>query len=358
MKPEEAIAFLMDRHLVDARDLVQGHVRVEDHSARNQSLAVRCSTRTGFFLKQGTTGDSPRSLDTEAAVYTLANGNERSRLTALKPYLPEFHRFDPDRQLLTIALVADSATARVGVLGVGGLAEVGGQLGRALAACHSAGTEDDLETRAAFSEMLPWAFRVALPEPDMFRGVGPLQLQLIRLIQQQRDIVDRIRELRRQWRCSAFTHGDVRWTNVLIVEPDEVRLIDWEAAGIGDPAWDVACAFEGWLSHGLESLELPPDSGPAEASVAFAKLLPAVQQQTRAFWQAYASETEATPQIRRTFLDRATAYTGARLLQSAHEWSAGRPTFTPFILLTVQLAVNLLRQSADARAAVLGIDDP
>jgi hypothetical protein len=353
MKPEEVIAFLLDGQLLDPRDLVQGEVRVEDRSARHRSVAVHCTTRAGFFLKQAPAGDVVGTLASEAAFYQLVNTG--SRLAALRPFVPRLLGYDPTRQLLTLELVANASNARRGTSGADALAEIGTQLGRVLALCHSAGTGDDPDTRAAFSEMLPWAFHVALPSPSLFRDLGPLQLTLIRLVQRHRDIIDRFREMRRSWQWSSFIHGDVRWSNVLVGEPASVRLVDWEAAGLGDPAWDVACAFEAWLARGLETLELDVGAGPADASARFAEALPALQHQTRGLWHTYVRTAQLETEPQRDLLDRATAYTGVRLLQSAYEWSLGRAGFSPFILLTVQLAVNLLRQSPAARAAVVGI---
>ena len=353
MKPEEAIAFLLDGHLLDARDLVQGEIRVEDRSARNRSFAVHCRTRAGLFLKQARPGDVEGTLETEALVYQRAQGE--GPLAALKPFLPAFHHFDVERQLLTLELVGDAASARDLEVGSRGVSEIGEQLGRALAACHAAGTEDDTATRAAFSAMLPWAFRVALPEPDIYSDVWPLQLRLIQLVQRQRDVVERFRELRRGWQNSSFIHGDVRWTNVLITSAGELRIVDWEGAGIGDPAWDLSCAFEAWLARGIESLELRAGDGPADASAHFARSLPPLQQQMSLCWQAYAAASTLSPAALRFVLDRAVAYTGVRLLQSAYEWSRGRPEFTPFILFSIQLAVNLLRKSPTEQAAILGL---
>jgi thiamine kinase-like enzyme len=37
-------------------------------------------------------------------------------------------------------------------------------------------------------------------------------------------------------------HGDLSGTNILIAGPGRVRLIDFEAAGAGDPSWDLVCA--------------------------------------------------------------------------------------------------------------------
>src|SRR5258708_21583969 len=150
-----------------------------------------------------------------------------------------------------------------------GPAEIAESLGRVLATCHSAGRDDDPSTRASFNHMMPWGLNVAFPSPGLFRDISPLQLEIIRLIQRHRSVLDRIREMRRAAQWSSFTHGDVRWNNVLVDEQGAIRLIDWEAAGIGDPAWDVACAFEGWLSRGLETLELQEQDGPGEASSRF-----------------------------------------------------------------------------------------
>ncbi len=354
MKPEEAVAFLLDGQLLDARDLVRGEVRVEDRSARHRSVAVHCTTRAGFFLKQAPAGDVLGTLATEATFYQLVNTG--SRLAALQPFVPRLLGYDAARQLLTLELVANASNARRATSGANAPAEIGPQLGHVLALCHSAGTGDDPDTRAAFSDMLPWAFHVAFPSPSLFRDLGPLQLTLIRLVQRHRDVVDRFREMRRAWQWSSFIHGDVRWSNVLLEGPTALRLVDWEAAGLGDPAWDVACAFEAWLARGLETLELDAGDGPAEASARFAAALPAVQHQTRGLWQTYVRTAQLETEPQRELLDRATAYTGVRLLQSAYEWSLGRAGFSPFILLTVQLAVNLLRQSPDARAAIVGID--
>jgi aminoglycoside phosphotransferase (APT) family kinase protein len=353
MQPDESIAFLLEGHLLDARDLVQGEVRVEDRSARHRSFAVHCTTRPGIFLKIAPSGDVLGTLAAEATFYRLVNS--ASRLAVLQPFVPHMLTYDAERQLLALELVAKGSNARNGAGGPGALAEIGSQLGHLLALCHSAGTSDDPDTRSAFSEMLPWAFRVALPEPSLFRDVGPLQLDLIRLVQRHPEIVDRFREVRGAWQWSAFTHGDIRWTNVLIGESAGLRLVDWEAAGIGDPAWDVASAFEGWLSRGLETLPLDVSDGPAEASARFAQTLPALQRQMSALWNSYASTAALSGQSLEELRDRATAYTGIRLLQSAYEWASGRTALSPFILLTVQLAVSLLRQRAEARAAVLGV---
>ena len=353
MKPEEAISSLLERRLLDVRDLVVGDVRVEDRSARHRNLAVHSTSRPGLFIKQASPGDVIGTLDAEAAFYQLVQLN--GRLSSMRPFVPRLLHYDARSGQLVLELLPDAETARHSGGGETQPAAIGASLGRALAACHQAGTADDPETRATFPAMRPWAFQVALPAPEIFRDATPLQLELMRLVQGQGDIVDQFRGMYRVWEWSAFIHGDLRWANVLVAAPGEVRLIDWEAAGLGDPAWDVACAFEGWLARGLETLELAEGDGPDQASRRFDEALPAIQQQTRTFWQSYVGATDMGATACHALLGRAMAYTPARLLQSAHEWSRGRVRFTPFILFLVQLAISMWRRPAASRAGILGI---
>jgi aminoglycoside phosphotransferase (APT) family kinase protein len=50
----------------------------------------------------------------------------------------------------------------------------------------------------------------------------------------------------RSWAPSCLVHGDVKWDNCLVhrdTTPPTVQLVDWELAGWGDPAWDLAAAL-------------------------------------------------------------------------------------------------------------------
>jgi aminoglycoside phosphotransferase (APT) family kinase protein len=56
-------------------------------------------------------------------------------------------------------------------------------------------------------------------------------------------LVAGLRTARALWRSLALVHGDLKHDNVLVEPtPDglRVRVLDWEMARIGDPAWDLA----------------------------------------------------------------------------------------------------------------------
>ena len=86
MTPAEVIAYLLERELLTARDLVQGDVRVHDRSSRHRGFMVSCTTRAGYFVKHAAEGDVLGTLDSEAAFYHRVNSD--GPLAALRAHVP------------------------------------------------------------------------------------------------------------------------------------------------------------------------------------------------------------------------------------------------------------------------------
>ncbi len=131
-----------------------------------------------------------------------------------------------------------------------------------------------------------------------------------------RDTAPRLAALRHEYRFSSVIHGDARLENILLIEPaaglgvKEIRLVDWELASIGDPAWDIAAVIQHYAVAHLWSE--PPGRPP---------VLP--YRALDAFWSAYEAARGQAPQDERR---RAMSLAGARLIQSAYEHSvAGYP---------------------------------
>lgn len=66
------------------------------------------------------------------------------------------------------------------------------------------------------------------------------------------------------WSPRTLIHGDVKSDNILCgpdpAAPHAARLVDWEAAGVGDPRWDVGCLIGDYLFTWLSGIDL--DAGP------------------------------------------------------------------------------------------------
>jgi aminoglycoside phosphotransferase (APT) family kinase protein len=129
-----------------------------------------------------------------------------------------------------------------------------GALGTCLARLHRL-TPGDL---APALEHVP---RLEL-EPREAAELPGAMLELVALLQRMRGLESALEELRAASR-GALVHGDVKLDNVLAEERDAgaVRLVDFEHAGAGDPAWDVGAAVGDYVSRWLLSLRASAAGG-------------------------------------------------------------------------------------------------
>src|SRR5437773_589886 len=96
---ENAVPFLVERRLVDARSIVEGDLRIEDVSRRNRNLRVR-GARRSCFLKQAHPGDEGAAITVrhEASLYRRVFADPR--FAPLRPHLPAFLLFDERLEVL------------------------------------------------------------------------------------------------------------------------------------------------------------------------------------------------------------------------------------------------------------------
>jgi hypothetical protein len=231
------------------------------------------------------------TLGAEFAVYQLAISNP-----ALAHLLPECLHADEATQTLVLRSAGhryqpDPASAAA--------------FGADLAAFHRAS-----ESTTPLPFRRPWILDVL--EPHGFQNsVTPA------LLNPHADVASRLRMLGEALEISCLVHNDVKFDNC--VQQDHVRLIDWEIAGVGDPAWDVAGIVQDHLRVALQG------GGGRETLAGF----------LNAYLRRY------TPADARAFRMRISGFTAARLLQSAHELAlAAGPS--PAARLLADHAVSLL----------------
>ena len=122
-----------------------------------------------------------------------------------------------------------------------------------------------------------------------------------------------LEEAARRWKPSAIVHGDLRFDNCLLTAngPDAtITFVDWEQAGWGDPAWDVACLVQDYLTHGGQTtLQFPPD-----------------HRFVSALKELLDGHCDAAGDNGADFLERVVRFSGAKLVHRALQlvsWQAG-----------------------------------
>ncbi len=153
-------------------------------------------------------------------------------------------------------------------------------------------------------------------------------------------------ELCREWRCLGLTHGDLKFDNCLVLGAGadagkaELKIVDWEIADRGDPAWDVAGILQCYLLTWIQSTYGRKAFQPA----------------CRDFWSAYAAARGLQNGSAGRELRRAWKLAGARFFQTAFEYAVGEgPSPWPLISSSLQLGRRILLDSESTLHELSGI---
>jgi aminoglycoside phosphotransferase (APT) family kinase protein len=205
------------------------------------------------------------------------------------------------------------------------------------------------------------AFGPALHRPDqsLFTTSSQAVIDLMALIQSDSALCIALDTLAADESSDAFTHQDVRWDNVLLARTAQgrltgLRLVDWEGAALGDPAWDVGCLFAEYLSHWVGSIPLTTIETVAQHVELATFSLESAQRSIAAAWAGYASSSALGPLDARHRLRRATRYVGYRLLQRALEMDQRSPVVSLAAACHVQIGARILAEPDRAMTELLG----
>lgn len=218
-------------------------------------------------------------------------------------------------------------------------------LGHGLASLHSIG--------AGALEAINCQFGPGAAPHQQINPMGPLSPQqyadspgldrdlFIRTCQQSRDghiqLIEKLKLI-----CPV--HGDLHGGNLLVdtANPTQFYIVDWDRAGLGDPAWDLGTLFaavvQRWISHADTSLtSLPALLGAAQPI--WDGLVHWFTEFLLAYWRS------VSPQIRKTaIIEKIILVAGHALLQRSRNILSTRGQFSPREILTLSLAGKFLQQ--------------
>ncbi len=335
LEQHEVAAYLLKRRLVSRRAIVAGRLHVSDVSSRNRNFRVSGGPGESYLLKQGIAADSAHSLRNEVALYRRLSGAGAAGANAV----PRLHGYDRRRGILILEWIAggtdlDALHGRRGRCP----AVLAAAQGRALAAIHAVARDGE-----ALREDPPWVLALHRPPLEALRYLSAASVTLVRHLQADERLGAAFDALREGWRPDVLVHRDVKWANCIAhprpggVRPTRIRLVDWEMAGWGDPAFDVGSALSDFAAFGL-------DAGPG-----------AVRPAAAAFWDAYVRACGLGDAAAVALLERSVRFAGARLVQSAYEHTQETTVMSPRVLRLVDLARELLLPGGPAARDVLGL---
>ena len=233
-------------------------------------------------------------------------------------------------------------TLETGLLDVAAAAE----LGAALAGLHREGWGAGEELGA------PGSGPVGMhrPTPRDFSDLSGGAVEVVIALQRSAPLCAHLDRLCVPPEPQTLIHGDVRLENVLVGGPTGLRLVDWEFAGVGEGAWDVALAMAGalglWLSSIPQIPAVPPERLMSEAALPLAGVRPGLA----ALWLAYEDAAPRAASLRRCF-----DLTAVRLVQLAVEGANEAEDLRAASIAHLQLAHNMLDRPAELCDGLLGL---
>lgn len=359
---ETAVGELLDWGLVDPGAVVDGDLRVTSVARRNLSLRVERRHGPSYLVKRPdpVSNTSGETLERERRFYASCAADPAAR--PIRELLPARGPEVPDPTALVLELVDGAASlwqltrARQPPVPRPVFAALGAAVGRlheTFAARDRAGDE----LLASLEEGPPEVLRIHRPVPWTLRKATGARLELLRLIQQQADLVRGLEAAQEAWRDATLVHGDLRFDNVLVRLPaagdgPELRLVDWEFVRWGDPAWDLAALLRECLLLWLRSMSMRPDLDPAERAATATVPLAQVRRAARAVWHGYGGAVSGELAAAR---GRSLRLLGASLLQPAWEHTESGQRLSSFGVQLLQLSANLLGGPGEAASGLLDL---
>ena len=347
------VRYMLDHGLLRRSDVVDGNFVAIPSSRQNQNVLVHTGEAGAtWFVKQARSSNPLGSsgIAREATFYWLVSTQDPFH--ALAGLIPAYHFYDTARGVLVLEGSKGVAPHRRQSLQAGFPAPIGEAVGRALADVHRVKRADAGMTATLIASEPPWPLSILQPEVQAGLPQNPGTKFALGIVARHSGFERALSKLRSTWSFESLIHSDMKWDNCLIEAHESaapaVRIIDWEMAAWGDPAWDAGSLIQDYVSQGIMASPLPVQAAPEAVAEAVDAAMAAIRPAIAAFWSAY------SPDPNPDFLRRSISCGGARILQTCIEALAVSGAVTTNIAALLQLSHDMLERPDAAATSFLG----
>ena len=242
------INMLMEKDLLTQEEVVDGSSIFSIARQRNRFCYFKRQGGTSFFIKTGHEAEpgARRAMALEADFYRHFETDDA--FADLRPYLTRLFDYEIDTGTLIAEFIdGGEDLSVVASHSPNKMNDYLSHLAQCLAVLHGSNVEAIDQETFGFDTLPPWIFRL-LDDPGplpQLRARSAAGSETIDWIMSNPTWVKLLNKLSKDWKYDCLVHGDIKPQNFLVHaqndETPQFKLIDWERATLGDPAWDVAC---------------------------------------------------------------------------------------------------------------------
>jgi Phosphotransferase enzyme family len=280
-------------------------------------------------------------------------------------FLPELMHFDPDNSILVVRYLAEYSDLYQYYTNEHKFpVEIARSIGQLLATIHSqtfhqpeyqkfwddalAEPLREQEGRASSHSVIDLINRLTRITPQIFQVMPPECWQFFRLYQRFPSLSAAIIALGNSITPSCLVHHDLKINNILVdlewERPDStvIRLIDWERADWGDPAFDLGCLLGNYLEIWLDGLPIGNSLSINESLQLATTPLELLQPSLFAIVQSYLAGFPEIVIADPDYLNRAIQFAGLALIQRVEGELAEKRSFDNRGMVILQVAKQLI----------------
>lgn len=202
--------------------------------------------------------------------------------------------------------------------------------------------------------------RISRITPDIFQAMPQECLQFFKLYQRFPVLSQAISDLKYSVTPSCLVHNDLKLNNILlslnweVLESGAIKLIDWEKASWGDPAFDVGCILCSYLEIWLDGLTINNALSINEslqlANTPLEQLQPSLSSLIESYIEVFPDIMLARPD----YLNRVIQFAGLALIERIEITIDEERTFGNRGIVMLQVAKQLICTPQAAMNTVFG----
>lgn len=345
--------YLLDKGFLDDEIIVDGQFRLTQAQSRNCIFNIALGNNGGLFVKQLVAMDPQNVylMQKDATVHYLIHQSDI--YPELKQYTPKYYGYDPKTNVFVTHFFSNAYNLYEHYLNEKKLSTAHPKELARILSLYSKDIQSELPSNTSlqfFNRQLPWILTI---ENSFNMGSNAV----IQTIAKDKRLLNGLIKLKKDWKGNSLVHGDIKLVNFLLVtenNEEQIKLIDWEIANLGDPLWDLSGLIQSYLTI-WGSTRKPQSETEPMPGFEFLEL-GEIKTCISDLWNEYARLHGWTKKEKRTKLKKVAQYTAARILQTAYEANQFKPNEMSLAATQLmEMSRNIFKSPLDAASNLMGI---